>query len=114
METIQDFTLQFRRELRTISSEQYTIFYSNNDTPDLDWSKIGTFHVHIANSISGILVIFEDFGAREINLIVEEIRDQLLESLELAVKDPTGTYIEVYSNSKRVEDLDWNILTNKR
>jgi hypothetical protein len=113
METIQDFTIHFHREIRTLSSEQYSIFYLNNDNSMSDSSAIGTFHVHIGNNISGILVLFEDFGKREISLIIEEIRDQILSSLETIVADPMGTYIEIYTNSKRVEDLDWNLLKLK-
>jgi hypothetical protein len=113
MDTIQDFTLHFFREIRTPSSEQYTIFYLNNEDLDSDWTPIGTFHVHIGNYISGILVLFEDLGKEEIHIIVEEIRDQILSSLELSVPDTKRTYLSVYSNCKKVEDLDWNILVSK-
>lgn len=114
METIQDFTIHFHREIRTLSSEQYSIYYLNNENSMSDSAAIGTFHVHIGQHISGILVLFENFGNREISLIVEEIKDQLLSSLETSVGDPTGTYIEIYINSKRVEDLDWNLLKLKQ
>jgi hypothetical protein len=114
METIQDFTIHFHREIRTSSSEQYSIFYLNNNNSVSESTAIGTLHIHIGRHISGILVLFDDFGNREISLIVEEIRDQILSSLEGTVLDPTGTYIEVYSNSKRIEDLNWDILISKQ
>ncbi|MBE7412077.1 MAG: hypothetical protein L6Q54_05575 [Leptospiraceae bacterium] len=88
MET--DTKFSFCREVRTPSSEIYSIFSNDNDEIQARLD----IHIESRNIVSGLLSIFSERNDEEVTALIKEIDDSIVNMADI---DKGNFYIEVYT-----------------
>lgn len=84
---------EFIRQIRTLTSEVYTIFIDDNEDVD------GRLDIHYINDnyVSALLSLYKDFNDDDINVLLTAIDDQIINTADI---DKGNLYIEVNFVSK--------------